>query len=215
MGEWQESIRKWKSISGDHFNVSMKKALFLDKAPSTVRVPLQMQNLDTCEAMTAVTLEFLQHNAQSQAGVTVTPNNRRGPDDMEIDASTKKGKGYKGNGKNNTDPTTDELPRVRTCWSHGQRLLGSRKLTRAVYPTTRARNAKAKARTVSTKSRLQRSRRRLHQWEPQPVKSRESSRRTLDQDEDYESGYILAAIRQRETFIQSKDWHVVHALVGF
>ena len=80
----------------------MKKALFFDKAPSSVRVPFQMQNLDTFEAMTAVTLQFLQHNAQHQAGVTVTPNNRRGP------ALTKTGKGYKGeaNGKNDGQKTT-------------------------------------------------------------------------------------------------------------
>ena len=102
LDEWQENIRKWESISGDRFNVSMKKALFLDKAPMNVRVPLQMQNLATFEAMTAVTLQFLQHNAQYQAGVTVTPNNRRGPDDMEIDALTKKGKG-KSKGKSKTD----------------------------------------------------------------------------------------------------------------
>ena len=68
LDEWQENIRKWESISGDRFNVSMKKALFLDKAPMNVRVPLQMQNLATFEAMTAVTLQFLQHNAQYQAG---------------------------------------------------------------------------------------------------------------------------------------------------
>ena len=38
---------------------------------------------------------------------------------------------------------------------------------------------------------------------------------TVDEDEDegYETGYILAAIRHRETFRQSKDWHVVHVLV--
>ena len=56
LDEWQENIRKWESISGDRFNASMKKALFLDKAPTNVRVPLQMQNLATFEAMTAVTL---------------------------------------------------------------------------------------------------------------------------------------------------------------
>ena len=77
----------------------MKKATFLDKATSSVRVPLQMQSLDTFEGMTAVTLQFLQHNAQYQARVTVTPNSRRRPDDMEIDALTKKGKSHKGKGK--------------------------------------------------------------------------------------------------------------------
>ena len=63
LDEWQEKIRKWESISGDRFNVSMKNALFLDKAPSSVRVPLQMQNLAT----------FPQYQ-----GVTVTPNSRKG-----------------------------------------------------------------------------------------------------------------------------------------
>ena len=97
LDEWQEIIRKWESISGDRFNVSMKKAIFLDKAPSSA--PLQMQRLDTFDAMAAVTLQFLQHNAQYQAGVTVSPNNRRGPDDMEIDALTKKSKSHSGQGK--------------------------------------------------------------------------------------------------------------------
>ena len=34
-----------------------------------------------------------------------------------------------------------------------------------------------------------------------------------DEDDEYETGYILAAIRHRETFTQSKDWHAVHVLV--
>ena len=33
LDEWQENIRKWESISGDRFNASMKKAIFLDRAP--------------------------------------------------------------------------------------------------------------------------------------------------------------------------------------
>ena len=93
--EWQENIRKWESISGDRFFASMKKAF--------VRIHLQMQSLDTFEAMTAVPLQFLQHNAQYQAGVTVSPNKKRGPDDMESDALTKKGKNHKGKGKSKTD----------------------------------------------------------------------------------------------------------------
>ena len=47
LDEWQENIRQCELISGDHFNVSMKKALFFDKAPSSVRVPLEMQNLSS------------------------------------------------------------------------------------------------------------------------------------------------------------------------
>ena len=80
-----ETIRKWESISGDRFDASMKQSLL-----SSSGVPLQKQNLDTFEAMSAVTLQFLQINAQCQAGATRTLNSRRGPDDMEIDALSKK-----------------------------------------------------------------------------------------------------------------------------
>ena len=45
----------------------------------------------------------MQHNAQYQAGVTVTPNNRRGPDDTKIDALTKRGKGHEGKERSETD----------------------------------------------------------------------------------------------------------------
>ena len=68
-----------------------------------MRVPLQLQNLDTFEARTAAIVQFLQHNAQYQADVTVTPNNRRRPDDKEIDALTNKDTRYKGNEKSKTD----------------------------------------------------------------------------------------------------------------
>ena len=34
-----------------------------------------------------------------------------------------------------------------------------------------------------------------------------------DEDDEFETGYILAAIRHRETFIQSKDWQIVRVLV--
>ena len=37
--------------------------------------------------------------------------------------------------------------------------------------------------------------------------------RDEDEDEEYEAGYILAAIRHREPFPQSKEWYVVHVLV--
>ena len=124
----------------------MKKALFLDKAPSSVRVPLQMQNLDTFEAMTAVTLQFLQHNAQYQAGVTVTPSNRRGPDDMEIDPLTKQGKGYKGKGKRKTDGQKRRVASRADVLDTWPKIAGSRKRASVVpYPTTRASKAMAKA----------------------------------------------------------------------
>ena len=81
----------------------MKKAIFLDKAPSIVRIPLQMQNLDTFESMSAVALQFLQHNAQYQADVTVLLDNKKESNVMEIDASTKEGSVHKGKGKSKAD----------------------------------------------------------------------------------------------------------------
>ena len=224
LDEWQENIRKWESISGDRFNVSMKKALFLDKAPMNVRVPLQMQNLATFEAMTAVTLQFLQHNAQYQAGVTVTPNNRRGPDDMEIDALTKKGKG-KSKGKSKTDGSKTNCfvcgrvgHMAKDCWF--------KDTSKGSAPNNKGKKGKGKGKgkgknsvnevTTPTES------------TPTPPGGNSTSQisritqddtwnRPVPMDEDegdeFETGYILAAIRHRETFIQSKDWHVVHILV--
>ena len=224
LDEWQENIRKWESISGDRFNVSMKKALFLDKAPMNVRVPLQMQNLATFEAMTAVTLQFLQHNAQYQAGVTVTPNNRRGPDDMEIDALTKKGKG-KSKGKSKTDGSKTSCfvcgrvgHMAKDCWF--------KDTSKGSAPNNKGKKGKGKGKgkgknsvnevttpTESTptppggNSTSQISRITQDDTWNRPVPMDE------DEDDEFETGYILAAIRHRETFIQSKDWHVVHVLV--
>ena len=103
-----------------------------------------MQNLATFEAMTAVTLQFLQRNAQDQAGVTVTPNNRRGPDDMEIDALTKKGKGKKARerAKLMDQRRIASYADVLATWP---KIAGSRTQARAAHPTTRARKVKAKA----------------------------------------------------------------------
>ena len=38
LDEWQKNIRKWETISGDLLNESMKKTIFLDKAPLSVRI---------------------------------------------------------------------------------------------------------------------------------------------------------------------------------
>ena len=224
LDEWQENIRKWESISGDRFNASMKKALFLDKAPTNVRVPLQMQNLATFEAMTAVTLQFLQHNAQYQAGVTVTPSNRRGPDDMEIDALTKKGKG-KNKGKSKTDGSKTSCfvcgrggHMAKDCWF--------KDTSKGSAPNSKGKKGKGKGKgkgksgvnevTTPTES------------APVPPGGNSTSQISritqddtwnrlvpMDEDEDdeFETGYILATIRHRETFIQSKDWQIVRVLV--
>ena len=71
LGEWEENIYKWESISGDTFNGSMKKALYVDKAPQAVKTLLQMQNLDDYAAMKSVTLQFLQSTAEYRAGVPI------------------------------------------------------------------------------------------------------------------------------------------------
>ena len=224
LDEWQENIRKWESISGDRFNASMKKALFLDKAPTNVRVPLQMQNLATFEAMTAVTLQFLQHNAQYQAGVTVTPSNRRGPDDMEIDALTKKGKG-KNKGKSKTDGSKTSCfvcgrggHMAKDCWF--------KDTGKGSAPNSKGKKGKSKGKgkgksgvneiTTPTES---------APVPPGVNSTSQISRITqddtwnrlapMDEDEDdeFETGYILATIRHRETSIQCKDWQIVRVLV--
>ena len=125
-----------------------------------------MQNLETLEA--AVTLQFLQHNAQYQASVTLTSNSRRGLDE----------EGQWLEEQNRW--TEEELLRVQ----------------------------------VWTKSRLQRRRRPRHHWAPQPVKSQEPPRTTpaTDEDESYETGYILAAVQHSEPFRQSKEWFGVRVL---
>ena len=78
----------------------------------------------------------------------MTPNNRRGPDDMEIDALTKKGKGYRGKGKNKKPMDRRRLAWCADVLAAWPKIAGSRKRTRTVYPTTRAGKAKAKERTV-------------------------------------------------------------------
>ena len=100
----------------------MKTAIFLDKAPSIVRIPLQIQNLDTLESMTAVTLQFLRHNAQYQADVTVLLDNKRESNDMEIDALTKEGSSHKGKGKSKADRQKSSCSgcgqhhMIKECW---------------------------------------------------------------------------------------------------
>ena len=133
------------------FHFVNEKRFFSDRAPSTARIPLQMQNLDAFEVMTAVTLQFLQHTAQSQAGVTVSP---KGPDDMEIDALTKKGKihkGKKGRAKLIDRNEVDSYAAVLDTWQniveYDQRWL-----------VQRHEQEQAKERTVSTRLRPRQSR---------------------------------------------------------
>ena len=82
----ETELDEWKeTVSGDRFNASMKKALFVDKASTNV-LAFQMQNLGKYEEVH----QFLQHNSQNLAGVAVNTNRKRGDDDMEIDALTTK-----------------------------------------------------------------------------------------------------------------------------
>jgi len=56
-GEWEELVRKREALSGEQFNGSTKKAIFLDKAPSSIKTMLQMQNLNTYAEMVSTTLQ--------------------------------------------------------------------------------------------------------------------------------------------------------------
>ncbi len=103
LAEWEGTIRKYETISGDIFNDTMQRALFVDKAPASVKTLLQVQNMDDYAAMKAVTLQFLQSSAEYRAGIPVAPHPRRrghrDPDAMEVDALTRKGKGKDDKGK--------------------------------------------------------------------------------------------------------------------
>ena len=235
LDEWQENIRKWESILGDHFNVSMKKAIFIDKAPSTVRIPLQIQSLDTFEAMmTAVTLHFLQHIAQYQAGVTVSPNNRKGPDDMEIDALTKKGKSHKGKGKSKTDGQKSSCfvcgrvgHMTKDCWFKDVNKVNTSKdcwfkdTSKGVPPNNRGKKGKGKGKGKGKNSVNEVTESSVTRTGGTTTSTCKISRITQDDtwdrphpqnaDEEYGTGYVSA--RYREPLHQYKDWYVVRVLV--
>ena len=180
-----------------------------------------MQNLATFEAMTAVTLQFLQRNAQYQAGVTVASNKRRGPDDMEIDTLTKKGKG-KSKGKSKTDASKTSCF-VRGRVGHMAKHCWFKDTSKVSAPNNKGKKGEGKGKGKNSVNEATNQRESTTTTPPSGNSTRQISRITqddtwdrpvtMDEDEEegYETGYILAAIRHRETFIQSKDWRVLHS----
>ena len=226
-----------ESISGDRFNVAMKKAIFLDKAPMNVRVPLQMQNLDNFEAMTAVTLQFLQHNAQYQAGVAVMPNNKKGPDDMKIDALTKKGKSHKNKEKSKTDgqkPSCFVCGRIghmtKDCWFKDTNKVNTSKdcwfkdTIKGAPPNNKGKKGKGKGKGKGKNSVNEVTESTVTPTGGTTASTSQIARITQDDslyrivpmeendNEEYETGYVLAATRH-QPFHQFKDWYAVRLLV--
>ena len=181
-----------------------------------------MQNLYTFEAMAAVTLQFMQQNAQYQAGVTVTPNRRKGPDDLEIDALTRKGKGCKGKG--NRAKSKDRSCFVcghvghmaKDCWfketskgsgpnnNKGEKDKGKGKSSvHEIATPTESVTTSSVGPSTSQISRATQDTNTLDR----PVTMDE------DEDEEYEIGFFFAAMRQREPFRHSKRLYVAHVLV--
>ena len=141
---------------------------------------------------------------------------------MEIDALTKKGKG-KSKGKSKTDGSKTSCfvcgrvgHMAKDCWF--------KDTSKGSAPNNKGKKGKGKGKgkgknsvnevTTPTES------------TPTPPGGNSTSQISritqddawnrlvpMDEDDEFETGYILAAIRHRETFIQSKDWHVVHILV--
>ena len=89
--------------------------------------------------------------------MTLTRNsNKKGPDDMEIDALTKKGKSHKGKGKHKTD---GQKTSCSVCGrvGHMPRDCSFKDTSKGVTPNNRSKKkvkarAQAKERTVSTGS---------------------------------------------------------------
>ena len=183
-----------------------------------------MQSLDTFEGVTAVTLQFLQHNAQYQAGVTVSPNNKKGPDDMEIDALTKKGKSHKGKGKGKTDgqkPSCFVCGRIghmtKDCWFKDTNKVNTSKdcwikdTSKGAPPNNKGKKGKGKGKnsvnevktpTESTPTGgTTASTSQIARITQDDTWDRPHSR---NEDEEYETGYVLTAIRH-QSFIQFKD----------
>ena len=106
----------------------------------------------------------------------MTPNNRKGPDDMEIDALTKRGESHKGKGKSKTDRQRQRQRQEQRERSHNSDRVDGDHV----------------GRDHGQISRITRD----DTWN-RPVPMDE------DEDEEYEAGYVLATIRHREPFHHS------------
>ena len=220
LNQWQENIRKWESISGDRFNVSMKKAIFLDKAPSTVRIQLQMQSLDTFEAMTAVTLQFLQQRAVSS---------RRNRIAQYQD--------YKSKGKSKTDGQESSCfvcgriaHMTKDCWFKDTNEVNTSKdgcfkdTGKGGPPSNKGTKGKGKGKCKGTNSVKEVTESTVTPTGGTTSSTTQISRITQDDtwdrphpqnaDEEYETGHLSATIRYKEPLHQYKDWYVVRVLVG-
>ena len=119
IGRWEELIRRWETMSSESFNDGMKRAIFLNRAPTTVRAMLQLQAVTSYAQLSALALQFLQANAKYEGGVAT--DSRRGAgrgDAMEIDALTKR----KGKGSNKgKQPADASWKKEAECWTCGKK----------------------------------------------------------------------------------------------
>jgi hypothetical protein len=99
-GAWERDIRRYEAASGEVFNIGVKKSVFLQNAPKSLRVLLQMQSTRPYDELVNTTVQYLQvsgvyeggmHKADKPAASSSTA--------MEVDALTRKGKPGKGKDK--------------------------------------------------------------------------------------------------------------------
>ena len=191
------------------------QSTFIGASPTSDAEPGYLRSDDSSDSSVPATQRTVSCRCDSDT------NNRRGPDDMEIDSLKKKGKG-KSKGKSKTDGSKTSCfvcgragHMSKDCWFEDT--------SKGSAPNNKGKKGKGKGKgknSVNEVTTLTES--------PTPPGGNSTSQIsriiqddtwdrlvTMDEDEDgeYETGYILAAIRHRETFKQYKDWKVVRVLV--
>ena len=96
-GEWERDIKRYEAASGEVFNLGVKKSVFLQNAPKSLRVLLQMQSTRAYEELVGTTVQYLQVSTVYDGGVHKA--DKSGANAMEVDALTRGGKTNKSGGK--------------------------------------------------------------------------------------------------------------------
>ena len=84
--EWEMNIRGCESLSGEVFNTTVLKGIFIDRVPRGIRTMLQMQSGSAYQELVATVWQYLQSTARHNVHLP-----RKDVDAMEVDAFTRAG----------------------------------------------------------------------------------------------------------------------------